>query len=225
MYLYLGFSSGSNGTYEIAGAALTTDTLYIGLQGSGTVNITSAAASIAVSRLLHFGAAGSLSAVPGGTIHMTGSALENESTSPDALAGLENLTLIFEGGAEELDPFEVAGEDMGAVMDGLIDNFALHTLQLGGNAGIGQVQLVDPFDNQPDWEGSEALYVENLILGNGSYLDLNGLNLYYKTFTDLGGTIDLNGGSITAVPEPSTLVLLGMAALALLAHAHRKRRR
>ena len=77
-----------------------------------------------------------------------------------------------------------------------------------GGADIGQVQLVDTFDNQPDWEGDEALSVYNLVLGQGTYLDLNGLNLYYINFTDLGGSIDLNGGSMSQVPEPATLMLL-----------------
>lgn len=54
--------------------------------------------------------------MPGATIHMTGSAFENESTDPADLAGLSNLSLIFEGGSANVDPFEVAGEDMGAVM-------------------------------------------------------------------------------------------------------------
>ena len=69
-------------------------------------------------------------------------------------------------------------------MDGWVDNFALDTLMLGG-VDIGKVLLVDNFDNQPGWVGSEALYVTNFYVGSGSYLDLNGLNLYY-----INGAID-----------------------------------
>lgn len=62
-----------------------------------------------------------------------------------------------------------------------------------------------------------ALYVDNLILGAGSTLDLSGFNIYYSTLTDLGGSfsggqlIQLasnTGGGSTSVPEPSSLFLL-----------------
>ena len=154
------------------------------------------------------GPRGELLAVPGAVIHMTGSAFENKSTDPAALAGLANLTLVFEGGAAEVDPFEVAGQDMGPVLTGFADNFALGTLSLGG-ADIGKVRLYDTFDNQDDGSlGNEALYVTSLNIGAGSYLDPNGLNLYYLNFNDSSGTIDLTGGSMTQVPEPGALMLI-----------------
>ena len=63
-----------------------------------------------------------------------------------------------------------------------------------------------------------ALYVDNLILGAGSTLDLSGFNIYYSSLTNLGGSFsngqliqlasNTDGGS-TSVPEPSTLLLLG----------------
>ena len=146
---------------------------------------------------MRFGADSTFTAVPGSTIHMTGSALENENTDPTDLLGLHSLEFIFEGGAEDIDPFEVAGQDMGAVIEGWTENFAHGTLTLGGD-DIGQVQLVDSVDNQPVWEGSEALYVYTLNLGAGSYLDLNGHNLYYfQGSIDPGATILYNGGSLT----------------------------
>lgn len=63
-----------------------------------------------------------------------------------------------------------------------------------------------------------ALYVDNLILGAGSTLDLSGFNIYYSSLTNLGGSFyggqliqlasNTEGGP-TSVPEPSTLLLLG----------------
>ena len=223
-YLVVGRESGSNGTYTISNGVLTADTLYVSQEGSGTLNITGTGAGVEVSAKLAFGRNGTLNAVPGSTIHMTGSAVENESTDPDALAGLADLTLIFEGGLTAIDPFEVAGWNMGAVLERFEHNFALDTLQLGGDARVGQVQLVNFFDNHPSWEGSEALYVENLILGSGSYLDLNGLDVFYQNFADLGCAIDLNGGNLWLVPEPGTLAPLEMAVLCLLGYIRRRRK-
>ncbi len=180
--LRLGSWSGSQGTYEISGGVLETSDFYIGWNGSGILNITSADADITVSGLLNFGPNGSLAAVPGSTIHMTGSVFENESTSPAALAGLGNLKLIFEGGSGVIDPFEAAAEDMGAVTEGFVEgNFLLDTLQLGGTAA-GKIELVDDFDNQSDGAtGNEAVYVNNLIMNAGATINLNGLNLYYDS--------------------------------------------
>ena len=214
--IYLGCFSGSEGTYNIFNGSLSTAGFYVGWVGSGTLNITGSEAHITISDLLRFSPDSMFTAVPGSTIHMTGSAFENENTDPSDLAGLANLALIFEGGSGDIDPFEVAGEDVGAILAGFDTNFALGTLQLGGDTGIGQLQLVDLFDNRPDWTGDEALYVDKLILGAGSTLDLNSLNLYYETFTDLGGTVLLNGGSMTEVPEPATLSLLLVGGLAVL---------
>ena len=60
--------------------------------------------------------------------------------------------------------------------------------------------------------------MENLILGARSHLDLNGLNLYYVNFTDLGGTIELDGGSLRQIPEPATRWLLAAAGICLLGY-------
>ena len=43
----------------------------------------------------------------------------------------------------------------------------------------GRIRLVNNSDNQPVWEGAEALYVDGLTLNAGATIDLNGLNLYY----------------------------------------------
>ncbi len=201
---------------------LTTTDLNVGSDGTGTLNLQNTDANLVVSNRLKFGPGAALSSVDGSAIHMTGSAFENTSTDPAALADMINLTLIFEGGTTDIDPFEAAGEDMGPVMEGYDDNFALGTLQLGGD-DIGQLQLVNLFDNRPGWEGSEALYVEKLILGAGSTLDLNGLNLYYLNGTFDGAITDSVGnGGVHQVPEPATLALLGFGGLGVL---FRRRRR
>ncbi|MDY7011608.1 MAG: PEP-CTERM sorting domain-containing protein [Planctomycetota bacterium] len=185
---------GKNGIYTLSGGVLEVNSE---LDVSGQFNLASASADVVVENRLSFETGSTFTSVPDATIHMTGASFGNESTSSSDLTGLRNLTLIFEGGSEDFDPFESAGEDMGAVVAGFDNNFALGTLQLGG-VDIGQIQLVDNFDNQSGWVGSEALYVANLILGAGSTLDLNGLNLYYYT-GEISGTVLEEGGALAPI--------------------------
>lgn len=199
----LGSQSGSVGIYTISGGSLTTDNLVVGRSAKGTLSITNPAAQLTVQNSLQFGSGGALNAVPGAAIHMTGAAFENESTDEAALAGLGNLNLVFEGGASDTDPVEVGGEDKGPVWDGFVQNFTFGGLSLGG-ADVGQVQLVDDFDNGNRGGpagAAEAQYVKRLKVGSGSTLDLNGLNLYYlKGSFDPSTTVETGGGSLTKVP-------------------------
>ncbi|MFB3892103.1 MAG: PEP-CTERM sorting domain-containing protein [Phycisphaerae bacterium] len=188
--------------------------------GMGELRFSSTAATLQITRKMTLGSTGTITAVPGAVVHMTGATFENQSTTPASQADLLNLTMIFEGGPAVVDTFEVSGRDFGATASGFTLNFALGTLQLGGTA-VGNVRLVDATDNQPGWVGRESLYVSNLVLGSGSSLDLNGINLYYGSFVDNGGTVTLNGGALTAVPEPSTVGLLAASVL----HFIRRRRR
>ncbi|KPK83213.1 MAG: hypothetical protein AMJ81_08520, partial [Phycisphaerae bacterium SM23_33] len=227
--LCLGRYPGSEGVYTISQGSLSTSSLLVGEQGRGTLHVTGPGASIFVQNMLRFGPRSTFTAVPGGTIHMAGSSLENESTDPAALAGLENLRLIFEGGGEVVADFEVAGEDLGLLPAGWVNNFALGALQLGGQAGAGHVRLVDDSDNQPGQ--AEALYVDSLVLNPGWMIDLNGLNLYFlnggdpKQFlagdANLDGTVDgldynlwsmnYNAGcesGWSSIPEPAALLVV-----------------
>jgi len=189
--VYVG--DGETGTYEISGGVLNVANLYVGVTADGTFAIADAAAQISVSNLLWFGPHSTFSAVAGGTIHLTGSGLDNFNSDPNRLMGLEQATLVFEGGSAGVDSFEVAGRDMGAVAEGFSRNFVVDTLRIGG-ADVGMVQLVNYRDNQ---DGPEALYVRNLYISAGSYLDLNGLNLYYLDGQiDPAATVELNGGGL-----------------------------
>ena len=235
--IYLGITSDMDeeslqtyGLFFIGGGYVSTSRLYIAYSAPSSFGDATAEEVIAASHgevlianssyveiteKLYIGPNGKITTHGYSTIHMTGSAFENESTTPENLADLARMAFVFEGGIDDIDPFEVAGQDMGAVLEGFDLNFALGVLVIGGE-DIGQLQLVDSFDNQPDKEESEALYVGNLILGAGSMLDLNGLTLYYRNFTDLGGTINLNGGSMIQIPEPSLIGLLALGSLSLL---------
>jgi hypothetical protein len=94
----------------------------------------------------------------------------------------------------------VGGRDYGAVESGFIGNFALGAMIIGGD-DIGRVELVDDHDNQPDWEGDEILYVHTLEIGPGSYLDLNGVTVYYaQAVIDDDATVVLDGGELILVP-------------------------
>jgi hypothetical protein len=141
------------------------------------------------------------------------------STNAAKLAGLANMTMLFEDTAtdwyQDLDyDYEVAGEDLGAVLAGYEENFVLGTLEIGRTT-VGQLRLVNLNDNQLDSSLAEALYVDTLIVGSGSELDLNGLNLYCRVAQIADGAVILNG-TPTIVPEPTTLALLGTAGILVL---------
>ncbi|MHC4718487.1 MAG: PEP-CTERM sorting domain-containing protein, partial [Planctomycetota bacterium] len=194
--------------YTISGGSVDVPVLHVGgliytLDGSGTgpqLSILSPSARINVRDRLVLDPSSRLVATDGSTILMSGADFHNRSVDPVALAGLDRLRMVFSIGPEDdnkWETFEVAGKDLGFVRKGFVDNFVLHTLQLGGE-DVGEVVLVDTFDNQPGWAGDEALYVRNLIIGPGSRLNTNNLNIYYlnggepKQF--LLGDANLDGG-------------------------------
>jgi len=207
-WAHIGMYPGSTGEVSVDGEGSSwycSGELYVGYDGQGTLNISNGG-NVEAGEILQVGSDGTLNidstssasvggsilfeqdstmtAQQGAEIHMIAADFQNESTNAANLAGLSNLALIFEGGSEDVDEFEVAGKDEGAVASAFsVDNFLIGTLQLGGT-GAGGIMLIDAFDNQPGWDGSEALYVSNLILNAGATIDLNDLHLYY-----------LNGGS------------------------------
>ena len=180
--------TGPGAAWTVSGGSVRVPLLHVGgMSWSGSnlpgarMTILGPAAEITVTDRLILNASAELIATDGSTIHMFGADFHNYSTTPAALEGLDHLRLVFSIGPEDdnvPETFEVAGRDIGFVRAGFVDNFVLHTLQLGG-ADVGEVRLVDTFDNQPGFDGKEALYVRNLIIGPGSRLDRNGLNIYY----------------------------------------------
>jgi hypothetical protein len=193
-----------NGRLEIGGSSqFRTTNLAIGqnipqnADGAGSLAISNAAADVSISGTLSFGPQGSFTAVPGASIHFTGSALNNLSTSETALSGLENTTLVFEGGVQHWSTLEAAGRDIGLQPAGFENNFAIDHLVIGGAANA-NLRLQDIVNNG-NRSSSEALYAHDVTLAAGSTLDMNNLNLYFDgTFTDYGGTI------INGQPTPGT---------------------
>lgn len=184
-----------DGQLQLTGGRLSAAELCVGHGGAGTLRIDDPGADITVSGKLSFGPDSSLIAAGGAAIQMTGSGLENHSTDPTALAGLENLTLIFEGGSGSVDDLEVAGEDLGPILAGWANNFALGALQLGG-ADVGRVRLVNDAENhQPPCP--EALYVSSLVVNPGATINFNDLNLYFLSDGQprqlFGGDANLDG--------------------------------
>ena len=152
----------------------------------------------------------------GGNIwHFRNPSFVNQCTDDTAtgLGDLNNTTFVYKGFADTdnkrrttsgCGEFEAGGRNLGVVMAGLTDNFALEGLTLETGAGGGaEIRLVDNFDNG-NRSSAEAVYVENLVLENDTILHTNGINLYYLTANiDPGAVINtVGGGGVSAICEP-----------------------
>jgi hypothetical protein len=106
--------------------------------------------------------------------------------------------------------FEASGRDLGLVAAGFTnDNFYLPELVISAD---GRFVLRDLRDNgNHSGDGHEAVYVDTLVFSDSlGLLNLNGIDLYYN---HLVGSLDqiIN----VAVPEPSSVLLFGLATLGL----------
>ncbi|QDS97085.1 3-keto-disaccharide hydrolase [Adhaeretor mobilis] len=219
---------GTESIYELSGGHLQVGTLEVGtglFNEGGAFSITPAAELIVESRVT-LGALAEVAAVPGAQIHLEGGQFEIQGTDSQLLAGLANLSLVVTGG--DWSTLEAASSDLGQGEEGFVDNFAWGSLVVGSITEAGRLRLSDQFGNQTNLlatdsaevfealsvEFQEALYVDHLVVAEGSTLDLAGRKLYYRT-ADITGEVLLSGGAlIAAVPEPTSL---GISLLAVFA--------
>jgi hypothetical protein len=186
----LGGATTGDGTYTLSGGVLDAPAVFVGYEGAGALRLTGSNARVDT-EVLAFGLDGSLEAAAGSSAHLTGPAMVAiASDDASAMAGLESVTLVFEGGVDHDSTLEIASQDRGPTMDGYADNFALGTLEVGGT-NPADVVLVDEFFNSGV---DEALYLDTLVLNPGSTLDLDGQTLYVRTIDDNGGALVENGG-------------------------------
>jgi len=218
--VHLGYQGGGEGVCTVGPGTLSAAQLIIGggeseefpdpysmdppavLPCAGRLEITDPAADITITDRLVVGAHGVVDAAAGSVIRMEGASLANESVDPAGMDGLLNVNLVFGPTGPDFVTIEAAAEDTGPYVAGmdLAGRFAIGALTIGADPSA-NVRLVDESENQPS-NLTEAVYVDQLVLGGGSVLDLNGLNLYYRTMDDQGATIELNGGSLQRIRLP-----------------------
>ncbi|MCK4660029.1 MAG: hypothetical protein KAV82_10955 [Phycisphaerae bacterium] len=217
--------NGASGSMEFAsGSGLIV--LAGGLNSDGILDI--ADNTVDIDGTLSCGSSSRLHASTGATLRLDDD-FNNGSTQRNEF-NLLDLTLDLDASGNALDPllFEVAGEDLGANLGGLTDNFALGTLLISGDDEF--VQLVDLFDNPLDGGVADALYVSTLEITDAeSRLILNGLNVYYQNFNGNMSQIDYSlGGAFLplgglAIPEPTAVLLLAVGGLLVLGRQGRRR--
>lgn len=128
--------------------------------------------------------------VYGGTSFDLAGDFKNHSTSPETFNWTSG-PLNFNGVAPQT--FEMAGQDFGdSNPAGFIHNFEMGTLTVEPGC---TVNFRNDFDNIGGG-GCEVLYVNTLILGAGSTIQLNGCNIYWRGKSwDPSATIITGGGA------------------------------
>ena len=173
---------GDSSRYQISDGRLTTNVLEVGMDVFNTGGVFSMheSAKVTIRERVSLGAESVFQATPNSRLRLLGGTFQNFSQDEQALAGLNNLQLIFDGdnqseptGASLASYLEVAGQDLADVEEGFDGNFALAGLHVGGRFDT-TLQLVDQVDNQLDDDGVEALYVDHLYVATGSTLDSGG---------------------------------------------------
>lgn len=197
---------GAESRYELNAGRLQVGTLAVGTNvfNAGGTFAMNATAEFVVDSAMQLGILAEVEASPGAQVRIDGGEVAIEGTDSQLLSDLRHVSLWFTGDAQP-SSLEATSLDLGNVSAGYHQNFDWDDLIVGNSAAAGHLQLVDEFENLA---GTDAVYVDRLIVEAGSSLDLNGLNLYYRT-ADIRGQVLTAGGSLQAVPvpEPTGLVL------------------
>ncbi len=197
---------GAQSRYELSDGSLHVGSLAVGtdvFNEGGTFSIAAEADFVVDSRIT-LGALGVVEAMPNARIQLDGGDVEILGSEARFLAGLEKVSLLVTGD-ERWSTLEAASIDLGANSAGFEGNFAWAKLIVGNADVTAQLRLVDTYENHL---GTEALYVDRLIVAAGSSLDLNGLNIYYREAEIAGQVITSGGSLLAAVPEPTTFTLM-----------------
>jgi hypothetical protein len=230
--------SGTDSSFTMLGGKLHTRRLEVGdaygwYTPNGKLSLLNSTSKIEVAGELFLGKQSKFEAVPGTTIRfkqlellddwpvLTGGSFAIHSTNAGDVAGLSNVKAIFEGGPATL---EAAGQDLGNVESAFLNNFALGTLQVGGVMSA-HLSLVDLVDNRLVNTDAEAVYVDRLVVRDGSVLDLGSIHLYYRT-ADIAPNAVIHGSMFSTLlntPEPTTGVLIGIATILGFASNGRRR--
>jgi hypothetical protein len=153
-----------------AGAA----SLQIGRLGYGHGQLQlDSTARLELSEGLVLGHNGQLTAAAGAEIRLAaGARLENYQSDPAAVEGLARAALIIESG-----PLAGTLEVASGIDNGLVENFAIGSLEVGSTGPAG-LELVDAFDNRQDGQDNEILAVGTLVVSPGSVLDLGSTGIW-----------------------------------------------
>jgi hypothetical protein len=116
----------------------------------------------------------------------------------DQFALWETSQASFHFIGDEQQKLFLRSQDLGAILEGYMNNLALGTLHIDDNVNV------ELYGNS-----FTALYVDRLILDQGSNWDLRGFNIYYLHLEDYGADLTLGNGNLVQVaPEPLSMVLM-----------------
>jgi RHS repeat-associated protein len=191
----LSFNAANGGVrFDSTGSVIVqAGTLTVSGGGSSTGVIHVNGGSLQLNSTFTYGASSALLSQPGASIvlntNLLGAVTNADLFSPQG-------TVRFGGTGRQL---EVMGRDLGNTAAGYSRNFVLGRLELAAGASL---QLVDTVPNSSG-VGSEAVYVNALVVPSGSTLNLNGRRLYARA-TQILGTI--TNGTVNPVPDGGPLV-------------------
>ena len=177
----------------------------------GTIRVATGSSLSVTTGPLTVNGQGILDVQPGGTLGISGG-LVGGTQNADRFQPLGSVSLNGTGTSAVPQLLEVMSQDLGNVSAGFDRNFTYGTLSVApGN----YVKLIDNAHNSSG-TGSEALYVNSLVVPAGATLNLGGLALYVR-FAQVGGTVTggtlsrlAGGGPLTfATPTPGSLQAVG----------------
>ena len=184
---HLAFNNTSTGTVNVQAGSLS---FSAGSTSAGITHVDGGELDLPSS--FSFGASATLITQPGSLVYIGGS-LTGTTTNADLFS--PQGTIQFANGNQSL---EAMSRDVGSNPAGYIHNFAFGRLQLSGSSYL---QIVDVSDNSPG-VGSEAVYVNTLVVPAGSTLDLNGKHLYARATQIFGNVI---GGAVSVLTNAGPL--------------------